>query len=99
MKSQIHEKLTNEEIKLFEVLMSKKTNYKKRIRINIQYLIAAIIFLFLDFYSNEALYSIGIIIILILVLFLPLFKGSGLINQMHGLVVKYENEIKNLKKK
>ncbi|HAU39501.1 MAG: hypothetical protein UV80_C0008G0035 [Candidatus Peregrinibacteria bacterium GW2011_GWF2_43_17] len=99
MKSQIDDKLSERERELFKVLMTKKANFSKAIRISLQYILAASIFVFLAIYDNQPLYSIGVFIIVIIVLAVPMIKSMKIKNEIPEILQKYDNEIKVLKSK
>ena len=99
MKSQIDDKLSERERELFKVLMTKKANFSKAIRISLQYILAASIFVFLAIYDNQPLYSIGVFIIVIIVLAVPMIKSMKIKNEIPERLRKYDNEIKVLKSK
>ena len=84
---------------MFHVLITKKINFRKAIRISLQYLLAAGLFLFLTIYDNQPLYSLGIFIIVIVVLAVPMIKSMKIKDEIPEILKKYDDEMKALKKK
>lgn len=99
MASEIENQLSEKEKRILELYKNPKNHdMKKQIRLSVQYLIVSGILLALTIFYKEPLYSVLIFLTFAGYIIIRLIGAKKITGVMPGIINKYENTIKQLKR-